>query len=132
MNDETTHVLTNSFLAVRLLALREEPLALDRGSGPFLVVQHALHPELPEVDATDFLLTRRGSWLPLDAFVGLEWDEGRDLAFFPSAAEVMQLLEQLPSRPVVEPLPPRTRKASDEADAADDAFFAAVLRAVRG
>ncbi len=132
MNDETTHVLTNSFLAVRLLALREEPLALDHGSGPFLVVQHALHPELPEVDPTDFLLTRRGSWLPLDAFVGLGWDEGRDLAFFPSAADVMGLLGNLPSRPVVESVPPASRGTSGNPDTSDDAFFAAVLRAVRG
>lgn len=132
MNHETTHVLTNSFLAVRLLALREEPSALDHGSGPFLVVQRALPPDLPEVDATDFLLTRRGTWLPLDAFVGLAWEEGRELAFFPSAAEVMGLLEQLPPRPVVEPPPPKPGKASASSDASDNDFFAAVLRAVRG
>jgi hypothetical protein len=132
MSDETTHVLTNSFLAVRLLALREQASTLDHGSGPFLVVQHALHPELPEVDPTDFLLTRRGSWLPLDAFVGLDWDEGREQAFFPSAADVMGLLKNLPSRPVVESVPPNSRGTPGSPDASNHPFFAAVLRAVRG
>lgn len=130
MSDENLHTLTNSFLAVRLLALRELPSEADQGAGPFLVVQRGFPPDEVVPEPVDFVLTRRGTWLPVEAFVGLAWDAGRDLAVFPSAAEVMLLLEDLPPRPAIER--ERPGGAEVEAESGDDAFFAAVLRAVRG
>lgn len=130
-------LLTNSFLAVRLLALREIPCIEDQGSGPFLVVQRALDPELPVVEPIDFLLTREGAWVPVEAFDGLDWDAGRALAFHPSAADVMTLLQTLPSRPrvqrSVEAEPPESTTGADATGGgeAGDTFYAAVLRAVR-
>ncbi len=131
MNDEDAHVLTNSFLAVRLIALREQATDADEGVGPFLVVQRGLDPEDPQVVPGDFVLTRDGMWLRVEAFVGLGWDDGHELACFPSAADVIRLLEDLPPRPTVaRKLERRARQTG--ANTADDDFFAAVLRAVRG
>lgn len=128
---EPAHNLSNSFLAVRLLALREFPLAADQGAGPFLVAQHAVAPDDPEFEARDFLLTRQGTWLLVDDFFRLPWDRRSECALFPSAADVMVLLEQLPPRPAVERLESEAEDRGDE-PAHGDVFDAAILRALRG
>lgn len=131
MSGEETHVLTNSFLAVRLIALHEQPEFPDEGVGPFLVVQRGLDPEDVEVVPGDFVLTRNGTWLRVEAFVGLGWEEGHEMACFPSAAEVIRLMEELPPRPTVARGSESQAESSDP-DAGDQAFFTAVIRAVRG
>lgn len=131
---ETAHNLSNSFLAVRLLALHEFPAAADQGVGPFLVVQHAIDPEDPELEPHDYVLTRRGSWLRVEDYLRLPRDERGEWAGFPSAAEVITLLERLPGRPAVEPCPASAgaNPPPSEASAHGDAIDSALLRAIRG
>ena len=132
---DTAHNLSNSFLAVRLLALHEFPPAAGLGGGPFLVVQHAVAPDDPELEPRDFLLTRRGTWLPVEDYFRLRPDRRGERACFPSAAEVIALLEHLPSRPTVERREGTEGGGGDPAAGDppwDDAFDAGLLRAIRG
>lgn len=133
MSEETARNLSNSFLAVRLIGLHERRVDDERGLGPFLVAQRGIDPDGLEIEPADYLLTRDGTWLAFEVFLGLGWDEGRDLACFPDAAEVMRLLEQLPPRPKVERRPAPSRGGNEaEEPACGEVLQAAVLRAVRG
>lgn len=132
---ELSHNLSNSFLAVRLLALREFPRESGQGSGPFLVVQHALDPDDPEMEPAHFLLTRQGSWVRVEAYLRWSPDRRAERACFPSAATVIALLEQLPPRPNVERLVASGDGGgapSAEATPHDDPSDSALLRAIRG
>lgn len=134
MSDPDVRNLSNSFLAVRLLALHEFPDTADLGVGPFLVVQHGIDPSNPCLEPDHFLLTRDGAWLPIVAFLGLPLQERRDRACFPDAAEVMNLLEQLPPRPRVvheNSLPTDEACERSELVPSDDDADAALRRAVR-
>ena len=128
MSDDPGRPLSNSFLAVRLIALHERREEEDKGYGPFLVAQRGIDPQDPEVEPDDFLLTRGGAWLRLQAFLEMGWEEGREAACFPNAAAVMMLLEQLPPRPQVE----RPAAESRGTPACGEVLPAAVLRAIRG
>lgn len=101
----TFHNLSNSFRAVRLVALREMPRDADLGAGPFLVVQRGIDPTALEVEPRDFVLTRHGAWVPADQLLPLDWDTAERHVLFPVAAEVMELLARLPSSPVVDRAP---------------------------
>lgn len=133
MSEPSALKLSNSFLAVRLIALHEWPAMAMQGSGPFLVAQRALDPEDPSLDADDFLLTRGGTWLRFEMFLGLDWGLAREEACFDSAAEVMNLLEQLPPKAQVESRPARADGGEQPAGPlCRDVLSAAVHRAVRG
>ena len=134
---DSAHNLSNSFLAVRLLALHEFPKDAGQGSGPFLVVQRGIAPDDPEMEPDDFVLTLEGTWLPVEEYFAIAPDDRADRAWFPSAAAVIELLEKLPPRPAVE----RRKASADDADTRpraadqprdDDRFDAALLRAIRG
>lgn len=132
---EPSHNLSNSFLAVRLLALREFPPEAGQGSGPFLVVQHGIDPDDAEMEPADFVLTLQGSWIRVEHYLQLSSDDRFERACFPSAAAVIALLEQLPPRPTVERRvasadgsdPPPAEPASH-----GDPSDSALLRAIRG
>lgn len=125
MTDART--LSNSFRAVRLVALRELPPSADQGAGPFLVLQAGIPPGSLEIRSDHFVLTRGGTWTRLAAVECLDWDSSREKVLFPVAAEVMELLARLPSVPVVEPRPPGAGR--DDPPAAGS-FREALLRAV--
>ncbi len=133
MSEPSASTLSNSFLAVRLIALREWPVMAMQGSGPFLVTQWALDPDDPGLDPDDFLLTRSGAWLRFESFLDLDWDLAREEACFDSAAEVMVLLERLPSKAGVERIPASSDQGRRTANrACREVLPAAVYRAVRG
>ena len=92
--------LTNNFDAVRLLSLRKLAMAAefpqrDHG-GPYAVAQNGYDPQDPMMTPEDFLLGRSGTWLAAKWFVRLPLDARRREYLFSTAAEVVQLMEDLP------------------------------------
>lgn len=123
-----TRTLSNSFRAVRLVALHEFPRSADQGSGPFLVLQTGIAPGSLEVRPSHFVLTRRGTWLRLGAVERLDWETSREHVLFPVAAEVMELLGRLPAVPEVEAS--AAGEESLDASPAPGSFREALQRAV--
>lgn len=133
MDLDRTRPITNAFQDVRLVSLGKLALAAEfperDGSGPYVVAQEGCDPQDLTVTPAEFLLGRKGAWLRTADFFRLPVDQRREEYFFPRAADVIQLLEQLPSQPVVtrpggEPAEPAA------ADPADEVHLA--LRAARG
>lgn len=140
MSTQTFHNLSNSFRAVRLLALREFPKNADQGSGPFLVVQKGIDPDSLDVEPRLFVLCKHGAWIRVEALEPLTWEEGQQLALFQVAAEVIELLGRLPSKPVVEATPPPPAPTDPASPAQptpsgnpppDTGFREALLRAIQ-
>ena len=97
--------LTNSFQAVRLNSLASWKSAVefsprDRG-GPYIITQEGYDPEDPTVQANEFVLGRSGRWLALAHFFRLPVPERRAEFIFGTAAEVMQMMSELPSKAVI-------------------------------
>lgn len=97
--------ITNSFLDVRLVSLAswrhasEFPLR-DHG-GPYVVAQEGIDPEDLRARADEFVLGRSGKWLALGHFFKLPTAERREEFVFSTAAEVMQVMADLPPKPVI-------------------------------
>lgn len=99
------HNITNSFQDVRLVSLASwrqasEFMPRDRG-GPYVILQEGYDPEDPKVIAEEFVLGRSGRWLSLGLFYKMPVPERRAEFIFGTAAEVMQMMEQLPSKPQI-------------------------------
>src|SRR5262245_42950742 len=97
--------ITNSFLDVRLVSLATwrqagEIMPRDRG-GPYVVLQEGYDPEDPKVIAEEFVLGRSGKWLSLGLFYKMPVPDRRAEYVFGTAAEVMQMMENLPAKVVV-------------------------------
>ena len=97
--------ITNSFQDVRLVSLASWRAAAeinprDRG-GPYMVTQEGYDPEDMQVIADEFVLGRAGKWLSLSHFYRLPVPERRAEFVFGTAAEVMKVMGDLPSRPTV-------------------------------
>ena len=97
--------ITNSFQDVRLVSLASwhqaaEFTPRDRG-GPYVVLQEGYDPEDPKVIAEEFVLGRSGKWLSLGLFYKMPVPERRAEFIFGTAAEVMQMMGNLPSKPVI-------------------------------
>lgn len=95
--------ITNSFLDVRLVSLATWPKASeieprDRG-GPYVILQEGYDPEDPKVIAEEFVLGRAGKWTSLGLFYKLPVPERRAEYIFGTVAEVMQMMQDLPSKP---------------------------------
>ncbi len=132
MNESTARNLSNSFLAVRLLALHEFPASVAQGAGPYLVIQHGMDPSDSGMEPGDYLLTRGGAWMPIEQFLDQEEEDRRAQVCFPSASEVMELLDRLPGTPRVLPVEGAGREAgSGSAGASKAEVDAALLRAIR-
>ena len=144
MSTRSFHNLSNSFRSVRLLALREFPKAADHGSGPFLVVQKGIDPSSLDIEPHLFVLCRHGTWIRVEALEPLSWEQGQQLALFPVAADVIEMLGRLPSKPVVEAAPPPQPPAPASTDTPtppqdgpaagappNSSFREALLRAIR-
>jgi len=97
--------ITNSFQDVHLVSLASwrqaaEFTPRDRG-GPYVVMQEGYDPEDPKVIAEEFVLGRAGKWLSLGLFYKMPVPERRAEFIFGTAAEVMQMMGTLPSKPVI-------------------------------
>ena len=97
--------ITNSFRDVRLVSLASwrqanEITPRDRG-GPYVVLQEGFDPEDMTMTPDEFVLGRSGKWLSLGYFYKMSIPERRSEFVFGTAAEVMQMMEQLPSKVVL-------------------------------
>lgn len=105
MSNLNLHTITNSFLDVRLISLASwrqarEIEPRDHG-GPYIVVQEGYDPEDVKLIADEFVLGRSGKWLALATFFKLPVPERRAEFVFGTAAEVMQMMRDLPSQVVM-------------------------------
>ena len=97
--------ITNSFQDVRLASLAawkqaNEINPRDRG-GPYVVLQEGYDPEDLKLIPTEFVLGRSGKWLSLSHFYRLPVPERRAEFIFGTAAEVMQMMSELPPKAVI-------------------------------
>ena len=94
--------ITNSFLDVRLASLASwrranEIIPRDRG-GPYVVMQEGYDPEDLTMSADEFVLGRSGKWLSIAHFYQMPVPERRAEFVFGTAAEVMQMMDNLPAK----------------------------------
>jgi hypothetical protein len=132
MSNMNLRNITNSFQDVRLVSLASwrqaaEFTPRDRG-GPYAVLQEGFDPEDPKVIAEEFVLGRAGRWLSLGLFYKMPVPERRAEFIFGTAAEVMQMMSNLPSKPVI--VRPGGKEEA-EADAPEGDEMAAAFQAGR-
>src|SRR4026207_1032299 len=94
--------ITNSFQDVRLVSLSSwkqasEIVPRDRG-GPYVVMQEGYSPHDMTMSGDEFVLGRSGKWLPIGLFYKMPVPERRAEFIFGTAAEVMQMMSNLPSK----------------------------------
>jgi hypothetical protein len=102
MSNVNLRNITNSFRDVRLVTLASWRQAAeinprDRG-GPYMVTQEGYDPEDLTMTANEFVLGRSGKWLSLAHFFRLAVPERREEFVFGTAAEVMQMMDELPTK----------------------------------
>lgn len=102
MNNPNLHNITNHFQDIRLISLKAWAQAnefepRDRG-GPYVVTQEGYDPSDLTVRADEFVLGRSGKWLSLSLFFGMPVPERRAEFVFGTAAEVMKLMDTLPTK----------------------------------
>jgi len=126
MGNLNLKTITNSFLDVRLVSLAAWRQAAEISprdhAGPYVVLQAGYDPEDLTMTADEFVLGRAGKWLSLTFFFKLPVPERRAEFVFGTAAEVMKMMSDLPSK--VQML---GRKKEDTAETAvpDDEMAAA-------
>jgi hypothetical protein len=134
MSNLNLRSITNSFQDVRLVSLSSwrqanEISPRDRG-GPYIVLQEGYDPGDPKLTPDEFVLGRSGKWLPLRVFFRMPVPERRAEFVFGTAAEVMQMMSELPSKAAMlgreEPEP--AEGAAAEPDEMAAAFQAAKNR----
>jgi hypothetical protein len=94
--------ITNRFRDVRLVSLSSwrqaaEITPRDRG-GPYVILQEGFDPEDMTMTADEFVLGRSGKWLSIAYFYQMAVPDRRAEYVFGTAAEVMQMMEGLPSK----------------------------------
>lgn len=124
--------ITNSFQDVRLVSLASwrqaaEITPRDR-NGPYVVLQEGFDPDDLTLTADEFILGRSGKWLSLGHFYRMPVPERRSEFVFGTAAEVIQMMRDLPSKTML--LRPESGK--EPAAAPEEDEMAAALRAGRG
>lgn len=67
-------------------------------NGPYVVLQEGYDPEDMRMIAEEFILGRSGKWLSLGLFYKLPVPERRAEFVFGTAAEVIQMMSDLPSK----------------------------------
>ncbi len=127
MSNENLRKISNNFQDVRLVSLASwrqaaEISPRDRG-GPYIVFQDGYDPEDATAKADEFVLGRSGKWLPLAHFFRLSVPERRAEFVFGTAAEVMLMMGNLPSK--VEMLHRKAKEAAAEGPPANDEMAAA-------
>ena len=95
------HNITNSFLDVRLASLaswkRANEISPRDHGGPYVVMQEGYDPQDLTMTPDEFVLGRSGKWLSLAYFYRMPVPERRAEFVFGTAAEVMQMMSDLPS-----------------------------------
>jgi hypothetical protein len=129
MSNVNLRNITNSFQDVRLVSLSSwrqanEIMPRDRG-GPYVVMQEGFDPDDMTMTADEFVLGRSGKWLSLSYFYKMSVPERRNEFVFGTAAEVMQIMEQLPSKVAL--LRPSSKDQLSSANQSDE--MAAALKA---
>ena len=119
--------LSNDFLDVRLVSLASwrqasEITPRDRG-GPYMVLQEGYDPQNLKPVADEFVLGRSGKWLPLGLFFSMSVEDRRAEFVFGTAAEVMAMMQGLPSKAVL--FRPGEQPTSDSATPETDDMAAA-------
>jgi hypothetical protein len=134
MDRENLRILTNAYFDVRLISLKDWPRASEFETrdpgGPFVIVQEGFAPDDVEAEPDEFVLARCGQWLPIAFFLGIPLEQRCADFVFGTMAELIELLESLPSKAAVMPLP----NAGDSAQAAarlEDDLNRVVLNASR-
>lgn len=94
--------ITNDFQDVRLVSLAswrqaKEIIPRDRG-GPYVGLQEGYDPEDLTMSPQEFIIGRSGKWLALGLFFRLPIPERRAEFVFGTAAEVMKMMYDLPSK----------------------------------
>lgn len=120
--------ITNSFQDVRLASLATWPQAAeftprDHG-GPYVVMQEGFDPHDPKVTADEFVLGKSGKWLSLSFFYQMPVADRRAEFIFGTAAEVMQMMSNLP--PHAEIIRPGDRPGVADAPPEGDEMAAAL------
>jgi hypothetical protein len=119
--------LSNDFLDVRLVSLAgwrqaSEITPRDRG-GPYMVLQEGYDPQSTKPAADEYVLGRSGKWLLLSLFFKMSVEDRRAEFVFGTAAEVMAMMQGLPSKAVL--FRPGEQPASDSATPETDDMAAA-------
>ena len=120
--------ITNSFQDVRLMSLAswqaaKEIMPRDRG-GPYVVMQEGFDPEDLTITPDEFVLGRSGKWVSLSYFYKMSIPERRAEYVFGTAAEIMQMMSDLPAK--VSLLRPGDKSKVAEAVPEDDEMAAAL------
>lgn len=102
MSNPNLRRITNHFQDVRLVSLASwrqanEISPRDRG-GPYVVLQEGYDPDDLQMRPDEFVLGRSGKWLSLAHFFRLPVPERRAEFVFGTAAEVMQMMSNLPGK----------------------------------
>jgi len=97
--------ITNHFQDARLVSLSSwrqagEFSPRDHG-GPYVVLQEGYDPDDMKMIADEFILGRSGKWVSLGHFYKLPVPERRAEFIFGTAAEVMKMMGDLPSKVVM-------------------------------
>ena len=105
MSNANLRNITNSFQDVKLASLASwraanEFTPRDRG-GPWVVMQEGFDPADPTMAPDEFILGRSGQWLSLSFFYKMSVPERRAEFVFGTAAEVMQMMSNLPPKVAV-------------------------------
>jgi hypothetical protein len=119
--------ITNNYQDVRLVSLASwrqanEISPRDRG-GPYMVTQEGYDPEDMKVIADEFVLGRSGKWLSIGYFFRMPVPDRRAEFIFGTAAEVMQMMRDLPSK--VQIIRPGAASETAPAEAEPDEMAAA-------
>lgn len=91
--------ITNNYGDVRLVSLREWKNAnliqpRDNG-GPYMVYQAGYDPMDPTMNYDEFVLGKSGEWITMGLFLKLPKEVRREEFVYGTAAQVIQLLENL-------------------------------------
>lgn len=105
MSNANLRNITNSFHDVRLGSLASwrqanEITPRDRG-GPYVIIQEGFDPEDTTMTPDEFVLGRSGKWLSIGYFYKMPVPERRAEFVFGTAAEVMKMMSDLPSKVVL-------------------------------
>jgi hypothetical protein len=94
--------ITNSYQDVRLGSLASWKARADEfiphdPNGPYVVTQEGYDPDDATLTPDQFILRRSGEWLSLSSFYQLPEPDRAEFVFR-TAAEVMQVMNDLPSK----------------------------------
>jgi xanthine/CO dehydrogenase XdhC/CoxF family maturation factor len=121
--------ITNHFQDVRLASLstwkRAHEITPRDSGGPYVVLQQGYDPEDMTMTPDEFVLGRSGKWLSLGHFFKMPIPDRRDEYIFGTAAEVMQMMSNLPSKAqILRPQKDGKEEAIPEQDEMAAAFHA--------